>query len=142
GAIATATQLDIGATPSGQRLLPRATLISYSIALCVVAFSYSAISNHIWEDALITLRSAENLVNGQGLTYHVGTRVHTFTSPINVLLLAFCYLITGKGTYLATVWAYRVFSIAAFAGSGTLLLQAVAKAVPRSSIAICWLAFV
>jgi hypothetical protein len=117
-------------------------LLCYAVALSVVCVIYSLITGHIWEDALITLRSAENLVNGHGLTYHVGTRVHTFTSPINVLMLALCYLLTGKGTYVATLWAYRVFSIAAYAGSGVLILSAAARAVPRWSLALWWLALV
>lgn len=136
-------------TPSNRRIasvelqgLSRATLLIYAIALCAVALAYSFITKHIWEDTFITLRPAENVINGDGLTFHVGTRVHTFTSPINVLLLAFSYLLTGKGSYVATIWVYRVFSIAAFAGSGVLLLQAAAKAVPRWSIALWWLAIV
>jgi hypothetical protein len=120
--------------------LSRATLAVYALALCVVSLTYSLITEHIWEDSFITLRSAENVVNGQGLTYHVGTRVHTFTSPINVLMLALCYALSGKGTYLATLWWYRVFSIVAFAGSGVLMLQAAARAVPRWSVSLWWLA--
>jgi hypothetical protein len=138
----TTTPLNRRDIPGESPALARTTLVAYAIALVIVAVGYSAITNHIWEDTLITLRSAENVANGDGLTYHVGTRVHTFTSPINVLLLAVSYLLTGKGSYVATIWVYRVFSIAAFAGSGVLLLQAAAKAVPRWSLALWWLAIV
>jgi hypothetical protein len=134
---------DAGSSTTGlARSLTITTLAGYGTALCVVALVYSLVTGHIWEDALITLRSAENFVNGQGLTYHVGTRVHTFTSPINVLMLALAYLLTGKGSYIATLWVYRLFAIAAFAGSGALLLQAAARAVPRWSFAVGWLAIV
>jgi hypothetical protein len=142
GAPASAFQPDIVVASVEPQSLSPTTLLFYAITLCAVGFTYSAITNHIWEDAMITLRSAENLVNGHGLTYQVGTRIHTFTSPINVLLLALSYFLTGKGSYVATLWAYRVFSIAAFALSGVLLLQTVARAAPRWSLALWWLAIV
>src|SRR5262245_47780186 len=124
------------------RSLPWSILCVYACALCVVAVAFSLITGHIWEDSLITLRSAENLVNGHGLTYHVGTRVHTFTSPINVLMLAGSYILSGKGSYIATFWWYRAFSIAAFAASGALMLQTAARAIPRWNVALWWLAII
>ena len=138
--VATTDASSVGVISDKPHSFPWYALVLYAIALCAVALTYSLITQHVWEDALITLRCAENLVNGKGLTYHEGTRVHTFTSPINVLVLALCYLLTGKGTYVATLWMYRVFSIAAFAGSGALLLQAAARATPRWSLSLWWLA--
>src|SRR5262249_9521755 len=70
------------------------------------------------------------------------SRVHGFTSPINVLLLAFCYFATGQGSYVATCWLYRVFSIAAFAASGVLMLKATDDTPPRWTVATWFLAVI
>ena len=79
----------------------------------------------MWEDSLITLRHSENLLKGEGLTYNPGTRVHGFTSPINVLLLTVCRWASGQSSYLTTFWLYRIFTIPAFAAGGLLLLNLV-----------------
>jgi hypothetical protein len=110
---------------------PRGMLVGYAVALCVVGLFYSFYTAQIWEDCLITLRHSENLLKGNGLTYNPGERVHGFTSPINVLLLAVCHLLTGQSSYIATCWLYRLFTIAAFAGSGVLLVKAFLAMTPR-----------
>ncbi|MFO0013553.1 MAG: hypothetical protein ACK553_12470 [Planctomycetota bacterium] len=45
-------------------------------------------TDRVWEDALITIRHAENAARGNGLTHHPlqGPPVHGFTSPISVLI--------------------------------------------------------
>src|SRR6185295_18666404 len=44
-------------------------------------------TGRIWEDALITLTPARNAWEGFGLTHHASEpRVHSFTSPISVLI--------------------------------------------------------
>ena len=44
-------------------------------------------THRIWEDALITLTPVRNAWEGFGLTHHIGEpRVHSFTSPISVLI--------------------------------------------------------
>src|SRR5436190_21749578 len=68
----------------------RASAIVF-IAACLVCLGYTFYTNQTWEDSLITLRHGENLLKGEGLTYNPGTRVHGFTSPINVLLLTLCH---------------------------------------------------
>jgi len=47
-----------------------------------------AMTDRVWEDALITVRHAENAARGLGLTHHPGQgpAVHGFTSPISVLI--------------------------------------------------------
>src|SRR5437762_13650216 len=47
-------------------------------------------TNHAWEDYYITLRSSRNLLEGNGLVYNAGDRLHTFTSPLGVLIPALC----------------------------------------------------
>ncbi len=117
-------------------------VILFVMAACLVCLVYSLATNQIWEDSLITLRHSENLLKGEGLTYNVGERVHGFTSPINVLLLVVCSWLTGKSSYVATFWLYRLFTIPAFAAGGVLLLKAFRETSPRWSAATWFLGVV
>jgi hypothetical protein len=128
--------------PGRLDLAPRTGAILFLVAACLVCLGYTFYTGQTWEDSLITLRHAENLLNGNGLTYNPGTRVHGFTSSINVLLLAFCHFATGQSSYVATLWLYRVFSIAAFAAGGVLLLKAMYETPPRWPVAAWFLAIV
>lgn len=102
-------------------------------AACLIPLGYALFTGHIWEDSFITLRHAENLLKGEGLVYNPGERVHGFTSPINVLLLAAADLVTGQSSYNATFWAYRVLCIAAFAGGAVLLVKRIWEAFPNDA---------
>jgi hypothetical protein len=135
----TAKQPAATSTTAPLAPLPRLGAFAFAFAAVLICLAYSLYTNQTWEDSLITLRHSENLLNGEGLTYNPGTRVHGFTSPINVLLLTFCHLITGRSSYVATVWAYRVFSIPAFAASGVLLLKAFHETPPRWTVATWFL---
>src|SRR6478609_4225388 len=87
-------ELLVGAKSQGRLdSMPRASAILFVIAACIVCLGYTLYTNQTWEDSLITLRQAENLLNGDGLTYNTGSRVHGFTSPINVLVLALCHVL-------------------------------------------------
>jgi hypothetical protein len=55
---------------------------------------FALCTNHVWEDYYITYRSSKNLANGHGLVFNVGERLHTFTSPLGVLLPALSHLLT------------------------------------------------
>src|SRR3954465_8510062 len=85
-------------TPFPLDPLPRFGAILFVVAACLVCLGYTLYTNQIWEDSLITLRQAENLLKGQGLPYNPGELVHGFTSPINVLLLALCHFLTGQSS--------------------------------------------
>lgn len=54
----------------------------------LVRIGFWIATDRVWEDALITIRHAENAARGQGLTHHPlqGAPVHGFTSPISVLI--------------------------------------------------------
>src|SRR4051812_903699 len=93
------------APPDSRRLSGRTAAIVF-LAACLVCFGYTFYTNQTWEDSLITLRHGENLLKGEGLTYNPGTRVHGFTSPVNVLLLTLCHFLTGQRSYEATLWLY------------------------------------
>src|SRR6476659_6110761 len=129
------------AMPDSLRLSSRTGAFVF-IAACLICLGYTFYTNQTWEDSLITLRHGENLLKGEGLTYNPGELVHGFTSPINVLLLTLCHFLTGESSYDATLWLYRLFSIAALAASGVLMLKAFHETSPRWSAATWFLGFV
>lgn len=99
-------------------------LFGFAVVASTLAVVYAIYTRHIWEDFFITFQHSRNLVEGRGLVFTPGERVHGFTSPLGVLLPALCYLVTGRGSHVPALWLFRVFSIAAYAGAGVLLLRA------------------
>jgi len=95
----------------------------FIIASVSVLLFYIFFTKDIWEDFFITFRYSQNLIEGNGLVYNIGERVYGFTSPISVLLLAACYYISAKTSYLLSLWLFRVVSIIFFTAAGTLLLS-------------------
>lgn len=88
----------------------------------VLALSWAAATSHVWEDYYITYRSSKNLATGQGLVFTPGERLHTFTSPLGVLLPAAASLLTGNKSDTGAIWIFRVWSAAAYAGAALFLL--------------------
>lgn len=87
----------------------------------LVALAFAAATDRVWEDFYITYKSSKNLVAGKGLVFHEGEKVHTFTSPLGVLLPALCQVLTFNHSDKAALWLFRLLSSAAFAGGVTLL---------------------
>lgn len=87
----------------------------------ILALGYAIGTEHVWEDYLITWKSSRHLATGEGLVFHVGERVHTFTSPLGVLLPALCSLLTLNQSDEAALWLFRLMSIAAFACGAALM---------------------
>ncbi len=80
----------------------------------LTALVFVTVSNHVWEDFLITFRFSRNLAEGNGLVYHTGEWVHGFTSVFNTLLPAlFDWMLPGESIYPA-LWMYRLVCIAVF----------------------------
>lgn len=88
-------------------LVVRNIFVSLAFALPLL---FALLTNHAWEDYYITLRSSRNLVEGNGLVFNPGERVHTFTSPLGVLIPALCTWVTGVGHELAGLWMFRVIN--------------------------------
>jgi arabinofuranosyltransferase len=42
----------------------------------------------LFDDAMISMRYAENLANGHGLVWNIGERVEGYTNPLMVLIMA------------------------------------------------------
>ena len=93
--------------------------------IAVVAFTipiaFALFTNHAWEDYYITLRSSRNLLEGNGLVFNAGDRLHTFTSPLGVLIPALCTWLVGLDHELAALWIFRVFNATLLAASAALL---------------------
>ncbi len=88
------------------------------VALAVlVPLLFAAYTGHIWEDYFITLRSSRNLVEGHGLVFTPGERLHTFTSPLGVLLPALCTAVAGVENEQLAMWLFRVISVSFLAAS-------------------------
>jgi hypothetical protein len=118
-----------------EKLLANPGFVLFVIAACLICLGYSLYTNQTWEDALITLRHSENWLNGNGLTYNPGTRVQGFSSPLSMLLITLCHLLTGKSSYQVTISLYRLFTIPAFAAGGVLVLKALDAQPPRLRLA-------
>lgn len=81
----------------------------------LLPLAFAAFTQHAWEDYFITLRASRNLVEGHGLVFNPGQRLHTFTSPLGVLLPALCTWIAGVEHEEAALWLFRVINAALLA---------------------------
>ena len=88
----------------------------------VVALGFAVYTRHAWEDYYITYRSSKNLATGHGLVFNHGDRLHTFTSPLGVLLPAVASLLTGNSSDPAALWIFRGMCIVALGGAAILLV--------------------
>lgn len=100
----------------------RPSILAFGVAL-IMALGLALYSNHTWEDYYITYRSSKNLATGHGLVFNPGERLHTFTSPLGVLLPALAYALTGGTSDVAALWIFRIMSASALGGAALLLLR-------------------
>jgi hypothetical protein len=91
------------------------------LILFAVGLAYACYTQHAWEDFYITYRASKNFATGHGLTYTIGERVHSFTSPLGTLLPALASLMTGNQSDASALWIFRLMCISAYAGGGVLL---------------------
>ncbi len=100
--------------------IPRVDWIS--LAALAVPLLFALFTNHVWEDYYITFRSSRNLVQGAGLVFQPGEHVHTFTSPLGVLLPAAC-LWLAQGNDFAALWLFRLAGGLALSGAAILVYR-------------------
>jgi hypothetical protein len=97
--------------------------VTIAVAVFLVALAFAIYTQHVWEDYWITFRCSQNLATGHGLVFTPGERLHTFTSPLGVLLPAgFSWLMGNQSDELA-LWLFRLTSIAAFSAGLVLLFH-------------------
>lgn len=97
------------------------------LAALAVAIAFAWFTDHVWEDYYITYRSSKNLATGHGLVFNPGDKLHTFTSPLGVLLPAAAFALTGNTSDTGALWIFRVMSAAALAGAVVLLATLAAR---------------
>ena len=103
------------------RIAPRHRLVW--LIPVAIALLFALVTQHVWEDYYITWRSSKNLATGHGLVFNHGERLHTFTSPLGVLLPAVASLLTLNSSDAAALWLFRLMSCAALGGAAVLLLR-------------------
>lgn len=100
--------------------ISRRMLLGAAGAAFALVLGFAVFSGQIWEDYFITFRSSRNLAEGHGLVYQIGERIHTFTSPLGVLLPAASFAVTGND--VAALWLFRTLSALALAGAAALVV--------------------
>lgn len=113
--------------------ISRQNLVILGSVVVLIGVGYAAFTQHVWEDYYITFRSSKNLAEGNGLVFNVGERLHTFTSPLGVLLPALAAWISGTQSDLVALWIYRVISLVALA-TGCCLIVACALRLKASLV--------
>jgi hypothetical protein len=97
--------------------------VTIAVAVFLVALAFAIYTQHVWEDYWITFRCSRNLATGHGLVFTPGERLHSFTSPLGVLLPAGFSWLTGNQSDELALWLFRLTSLAALAaGMGLLFL--------------------
>jgi len=92
-------------------------------AAMLLPLLWALTTNHVWEDFYITFRSSKNLLAGHGLVFNPGERLHTFTSPLGVLLPAAASYLSGTFADATAIWIFRIWSTVAFAGAALLIYR-------------------
>lgn len=100
----------------------RGARVAFALAFAA-ALAFALYTQHAWEDYWITYRASKNLATGHGLVFNVGDRLHTFTSPLGVLLPAAASLLTGNSSDAAALWIFRVMCALALGGAAALLVR-------------------
>lgn len=98
----------------------RARWLIFGIVLAI-SLTWALTTRHVWEDYFITFRASKNLATGHGLVFTPGERLHTFTSPLGVLLPAAASVLTGNSSDDAALWIFRWWSGMALAGAATFI---------------------
>ncbi len=93
------------------------------IAVFSIAMLFALVTNHAWEDYYITYKPSKNLATGHGLVYTPGQRVHSFTSPFNVLIPAALSYMTGNTSDTLVLWLYRILCSLLTGAAAVLLLR-------------------
>ena len=70
------------------------------------------------DDAYITLRTVDNFVNGNGLTWNIGERVQTYTHPLWMFLLSIPYLFTREAFYTTIATSVSASALAVLIAAG------------------------
>jgi hypothetical protein len=98
-------------SPTVPNPAPSATRWKHGLLLLLVVAApvvFALLADNIWEDFFITYRSSLNLVHGNGLVFEAGHRVHTFTSPLGVLIPSGLAWIARTDDPAVVMWLFRI----------------------------------
>ena len=89
--------------------------IRVAVIGCLSALFLLVLVRTAWvcDDAFITLRTVDNLLNGYGLRWNIAERVQSFTHPLWMLLSIVPYAVTGD-PYVTSIWLGIAVSLVAF----------------------------
>lgn len=131
-------------SPSEDRLRADRSWVIVFVAVFAFGLLWATVARVAWEDYYITYRASKNLAEGHGLVFTPGERVHSFTSPLGVLLPALSYVLTGRSSDDVALWVFRVISFAALAGAACFIWQTLRRLRPAqpwvAAAAVAWLA--
>jgi hypothetical protein len=102
------------------------------LIVLVAGLAWAVATGQEWEDYYITYRASKNLAEGKGLVFTEGQRVHSFTSPLGVLLPAASYLLTGRTSDVGALWIFRIMSLAAWGGAAVLMWRTLRRLCPAT----------
>ena len=91
--------------------------MNHTIGLAVGLGLYAlVVLQNAWlcDDAFITYRTADNLINGYGLTWNAGERVQTFTNPLWLFAISAAYALSGEIYYTAIFVGWLASVLAVF----------------------------
>ena len=79
---------------------------------CLIAPYALVVLQNAWlhEDAFITYRSIDNLINGYGPTWNTTERVQTFTHPLWFFVIVAAHARTGEGHEIIALIRYQYFA--------------------------------
>lgn len=114
-----------------ERVAPwRKDALLLAILGVLVPLAYALVTNQVaWEWYPTRLHYAVNLLAGKGLVYEPGSRKPDgVDSPLGVLLLAVCHVLTGITSPESALGLFRALSVLAFVGGGLLVLGRITRA--------------
>jgi hypothetical protein len=103
------------------------------LIVLITGLTWAVVTGQEWEDFYITYRASKNLAEGRGLTFTEGERVHSFTSPLGVLLPAASYLLTGRSSDVGALWIFRIMCLAAWGGAAVLMWRTLRQLYPATA---------
>ena len=128
--------MSMHAARSAHAAPPRSRLDTALLAVLVAALVLLALKC-AWacDDAYITFRVVDNLVEGHGPRWNVAERVQAYTNPLWMLLVSIPYALTREPYYTSIA-----LSLALTAATGLLLALRAARDVAGAALALCVLA--
>ncbi|MBM3986470.1 MAG: hypothetical protein FJ294_00750 [Planctomycetes bacterium] len=126
----------MAAARSAHAEVPRSRLDTALLAVLVAALVLLALKC-AWacDDAYITFRVVDNLVEGHGPRWNVAERVQAYTNPLWMALVSLPYALTREPYYTSIA-----LSLALTAATGLLLALRAARDVAGAALALCVLA--